>query len=513
MTTSSGFIAVPLPQIADNPFQPRSSYDPEHILKLALSIKRLKNSLPATQGLQQVPLARLAILQRDGTVEAAQPNLYLNGRAERAINEERNTLAQLMFGHSRFRALRLLNDGLRYTLKYDTMCKFSAVPEVETIYADLLDPDLDYATMPVMLGYADDQAMWKHAITENSQRKNITAIDEAHSIKRAIEELGLTTEEAGKPFGYARSTTANKLRLLDLPTDIQKLMADGAIPERHGRELLRLADDPERVSRVAETLIKNGMTVKRLAETVKWEEDALKKEQQKAAELAAVRAALAAGWRSADSGQLGADRVTDLPSWKINEFVNDTESHVALLQHGKCGGHCPCLVVGYSETHTDRMFRPDPDNAPHCGLGCSDYAARQLKMLALGDLALTSAERERQKTQAERKERAAQLNNKAHQVWQQWVKQQDKHALWNDIAFWKQLFSVGRWQVEAIVAKADSAPTACTELLKLLYQGTRTWDDEVRDHVHTVEEVNKLIKALSGVSQETEGQGANGHTA
>lgn len=501
--TTNGFIAVPLSQIADNPFQPRSSYDPEHILKLALSIKRLKNSLPATQDLQQVPLARLAILQRDGTVEAAQPNLYLNGRAERAINEERNTLAQLMFGHSRLRALMLLNDGLRYTLKHDTMCiKFAAVPEVETVYADLLDPDPDYATMPIMLGYADDRAMWRHAITENSQRKNITAIDEAHSIKRAIEELGLTTEEAGKPFGFARSTTANKLRLLDLPTDVQKLMADGDIPERHGRELLRLADDPERVRRVAEQVIKNGMSVRRVTETVKWEEDALKKEQQKAAELSAVRTALAAGWRLSDDAEpIGADRVTDLPGWKISEFCNDTESHVALLQHGKCGGHCPCLVVGYSETRADRLFRPDPDNAPHCGLGCSDYAARQLKTLALGDLALTSEERERQKTQAERKERAAQLNNEAHQVWQQWVAQQDKQALWNNIAFWKQLFSVGRWQVEAIVANAASAPTACTQLVKLLYQGTRTWDDEIRDQVHTVEAVQKLIKALEGNAQ------------
>lgn len=193
--------------------------------------------------------------------------------------------------------------------------------------------------------------------------------------------------------------------------------------------------------------------------------------------------------------------MTDLPGWKISEFCNDTESHVALLQHGKCGGYCPCLVVGYSETRADRLFRPDPENAPHCGLGCSDYAARQLKTLALGDLALTSEERERQKTQAERKERAAQLNNEARRVWQQWVAQQDKQALWNDITFWRVLFRYSRWGAENVINKAADAPSACTELLKLLYQGTRTYHDEIRDQVHTVEEVNKLIKALEGNAQ------------
>lgn len=191
-TNNSPIIAVPLCQIADNPYQPRGSYDPEHILKLALSIKRLKTSLPATQGLQQIPLARLVLLQRDGSFDVARPNLYLNGRAGRALHEERNTMIQLMFGHSRLRAIMLLNDGLRYNLKHDPMCiRFSSVPEVESAYAELLDPDSDYATMPVMLGFATDTEMWQHAITENSQRKNITPIEEALSLQRAIRELEL----------------------------------------------------------------------------------------------------------------------------------------------------------------------------------------------------------------------------------------------------------------------------------------------------------------------------------
>lgn len=509
MTT--GFLAVPLPQIADNPFQPRSSYDPKHILDLALSIKRLKSSLPATQGLQQVPLARLAILQRDGTVEAAQPNLYLNGRAERAINEERNTLAQLMFGHSRFRALMLLNDGLRYTLKHDTMCiQFAAVPEVESVYTDLLDPDPDYATMPILLGYADDRAMWNHAITENSQRKNITAIEEAMSLQRAIEELGLTAEEAGKPFGFERSTTANKLRLLKLPADVQKQIADGELTERHGRALLRLVDDPERVRKVAATAVTKGQNVRQLEESVTWEARSLQEEQERDRQLAVVRSVVAAGWQTPNGETLtDVTLVKDTQSWEYTSFQNDDPKDRILVEQGGCNSQCQCLALIYKEYHAHTAYRPAPNDAPSVCLGCVNRTNYQAKRDALGDVTDDSAEaRAKLEAEQERKRQIEIINNEAHTVWQRWLSTQDKHALWNSLSFWRVAAKASTYGFSHTFEKSTTTGDACKAILEHIYRSSRSHNDKLREYMYSVAAVKELIKSLS-VSQETAKGGAD----
>lgn len=497
--TPGAIVAVPLVQILDNPYQPRGSYDPEHILKLAASIKSLKANLPATMGLQQVPLARLVLRQRDGSVDVAARHLYNAGRAQRAIHEEPNAAVQLMFGHSRLRALMVLCDGLRYTLKHNHIgTQFNSVAEVETTYAELLDPDGDYATMPLVLGFALDHEMWRHAITENSQRKNITAIEEAISIERAMEEFGLSLEEAGKPFGYARSTANNKVRLRKLPEDVQQMISRGELTERHGRELLRLVDDPERVKKLVELVSKKEMSVRELANSVDYEEKDLKERQQKVRELAAARQALVTGWQlTSEAAPVPPEAVTDLPDWKFSEFDINDKGHVALLQQGKCSSLCcPCFVVGYSNYRADRGVRPDPMNAPHVCLACTDSAERYRKERTLGDLGLSEEERQCQAERAEKKRQATLRNNEAHTVWQAWLKNQDKAALWNSVTFW-QVAANHTWQLEPIFRAASDVQTACAELLKLFYQNTREYDREADERVHTVTNVKKLIKSLS----------------
>jgi len=503
----AGVTAVPLCQILDNPYQPRGSYDPEHILKLAASIKALKKNLPATMGLQQVPLARLVFMDRGGDVEIAARHLYEGGRAQMAINLSRNALVQLMFGHSRLRALMLLCDGLRYALKHNHIpIPFAAVPEVETTYAELLGPDPDYATMPIVLGFALDHDMWRHAITENSQRKNITAIEEAQSLQRAMEEFGLSTEEAGKPFGYARSTTANKLRLLSLPTEVQKQIATGELTERHGRELLRVAADPERVKKLADKTAKSGLTVRQLTESVTWEERQLKEEQEKARQLTVVRQLLAAGWETPMGASMPAERVSNLDYHQADQFSANNVKDRILIEQGGCGPHCECFVLAYREIGFEQGYRPDPVEAPNVCLACANRKCYYEKLSALGDVQpgdTDAAARARQAEAAEKKRQVEAMNNEAHTVWQRWLREQDKHALWNSIAFWR-VAARYTWQIDPILKSVDDVQTACAEMLKLLYKNTRDYDRDLGDYVHSVADVQKLIKSLGGVSRETD---------
>jgi len=171
---------MPLLKIFDNPYQPRANYDAEHILNLAVSIKSLKGELVATRGLQQTPTARLITIRQKRLVDRA---FYADAHAM-LVRDDLGV--QLMFGHSRLRAFMVLAEGLGALGDGSAVgLRFAGVRELETRYADLLDPDLDYATMPMFLGFALDHAMWAHAITENSQRKNITAMEEARTMQRA----------------------------------------------------------------------------------------------------------------------------------------------------------------------------------------------------------------------------------------------------------------------------------------------------------------------------------------
>ena len=104
---------VSLGRILDNPYQPRAFYDAEHILGLALSIKRHKSQLAATRGLQQLPLARVGVAGNHGEFVAAAAQMYANGQAARTIATKRSAAVQLLFGHSRLRAFMVLELGLK----------------------------------------------------------------------------------------------------------------------------------------------------------------------------------------------------------------------------------------------------------------------------------------------------------------------------------------------------------------------------------------------------------------
>lgn len=213
--TRGALMWIPVGRIYDNPYQPRLSYDDEQTRLLADNIWSLREELPATLGLQQPPVARVIRFVADQATALAREE-YNDPEALRRRLLSNGHAVELHFGHRRLRAWRLLRER-----------------EANA-----------YAEFPVFLAHATDEAMWRHAVTENAQRKDISPLEEALTLQRAIEAFELTQEQAGAPFGYARATVANKLRLLGLPDEVRTLLGDGRLTERHGRELLRLAPAP-----------------------------------------------------------------------------------------------------------------------------------------------------------------------------------------------------------------------------------------------------------------------------
>lgn len=228
--TQTTIIHVPLERILDNPYQSRLEYADDGIEDLAAGILDLKESLPDTLGLQQIPVARWVKLGDGGPM----PMAYGPDKYNDAI-EWAGFAVELHFGHRRLRAFRHLAETFA-----------------------------DYAAMPVRIAYADEQQMWRHAATENARRAGLNAIERARSIQAAMTDFGLSLDEAAEPYGYSRSAASNSVRLLKLPSEVQQAVARGELSEKHARTLLRLEAAPEMLIRIFETAQREEMSTRRL---------------------------------------------------------------------------------------------------------------------------------------------------------------------------------------------------------------------------------------------------------
>jgi ParB-like chromosome segregation protein Spo0J len=251
---------VPLPKLEDNPFQTRQVNDPEHVLGLAASIVQMAPSLPATRGLQQLPVGRL-VRYADGHAWPAA--IYEDEDAIANLLDDGGTVVELAFGHSRRLAFLALAHGALHVFR-------EMAPQRAAEWSAEIDYDAaSYATMPLLLMPLTDRQMWEHAIAENAQRRDLTAIEEAIAIQRARTDLGMTYEEAGKIFGKSRGAAANLVRLLQLPEDVQQLILAGQLTERHGRALLRLLPAPHLLAKI-DLDDAGAMTVAALERVIGW---------------------------------------------------------------------------------------------------------------------------------------------------------------------------------------------------------------------------------------------------
>ena len=114
------------------------------------------------------------------------------------------------------------------------------------------------------------------ALIENIQREDLNYIEEAIGFYNLINDYKFTQEELAKRLGKSQSTVANKLRLLKLSKNIQKLLLENGLTERHSRALLKL--EQEEIQKKAITLIlKNNYNV---AQTENLVERMLKNENK-----------------------------------------------------------------------------------------------------------------------------------------------------------------------------------------------------------------------------------------
>lgn len=119
------------------------------------------------------------------------------------------------------------------------------------------------AEVPVIVRTADDQQVLELAIVENIQREDLNPIELASAFQRMATELGLSHDQIGQKTGKERTTITNAVRLLQLPADLQKMIAAKQLSAGHARALLKF-DDEQMQREVAQRCIDEGWSVRQI---------------------------------------------------------------------------------------------------------------------------------------------------------------------------------------------------------------------------------------------------------
>ena len=124
------------------------------------------------------------------------------------------------------------------------------------------------SAIPAIIRTSDDLSSLETAVVENLHRQDLNALEEAAAYQQLVEEFGLAQSDVARRVGRSRSAVANTLRLLHLPSLVQRLLIEGQISAGHARALLATPDSAEQ-ERLAAQIVEDGLTVRQVEEMLR----------------------------------------------------------------------------------------------------------------------------------------------------------------------------------------------------------------------------------------------------
>lgn len=128
----------------------------------------------------------------------------------------------------------------------------------------------------IVRAYTDVESM-NLALLENLQRQDLNPMEVANAYGRLMQEGGMTQEDLSDKLGVPRSTVANTLRLLNLPEDVQNLVAKGDLAVSVARSISALPSFSV-MSEFAKKAVKENWSAARTEQEVRKQK---KKPQEK----------------------------------------------------------------------------------------------------------------------------------------------------------------------------------------------------------------------------------------
>jgi ParB family chromosome partitioning protein len=120
---------------------------------------------------------------------------------------------------------------------------------------------LGWTDVPVVIREASDETLLILALVENLQREALNALEEAEGYQALTDNFGMSQGEIAEAVGKDRSTVANLVRLLKLPTSVRKLLEQGRLSPGHARALLAV-ENPVRAGELARKAVAEGWSVR-----------------------------------------------------------------------------------------------------------------------------------------------------------------------------------------------------------------------------------------------------------
>jgi ParB family transcriptional regulator, chromosome partitioning protein len=122
--------------------------------------------------------------------------------------------------------------------------------------------------VPVVIQDVSDDTAVEMALIENIQREDLNAVEEAEAYHSLLEKFALSQEELARRVGKERSTVANALRLLRLPTEIKRDIVEERLAMGHARALLAL-ETPEQMKKGRDEIVRRHLTVRETETLIK----------------------------------------------------------------------------------------------------------------------------------------------------------------------------------------------------------------------------------------------------
>ena len=123
-------------------------------------------------------------------------------------------------------------------------------------------------TVPVLIRDYDEKQMRELSLVENIQRHDLNPLEEAKAIQELMRQCDYTQVQVAERLGRSRAAVANLLRMLNLPEELQVMVAEEKVTAGQMRPLLALADRKQQL-KVGKALAEHGWSARTVEEVVK----------------------------------------------------------------------------------------------------------------------------------------------------------------------------------------------------------------------------------------------------
>jgi ParB family chromosome partitioning protein len=122
--------------------------------------------------------------------------------------------------------------------------------------------------VPAVIRKLSEKQQIEASLVENLQREDLNPIEIASAYQKLIQELDYSQEEVAKKVGMDRASIANYIRLLKLPPEIQRKVAEGKLSMGHARALITL-ENPDQQIFLSRLIIEKNLSVRDVEKMMK----------------------------------------------------------------------------------------------------------------------------------------------------------------------------------------------------------------------------------------------------